>query len=689
MKSYALKEIAQWQKEVSNQDTKISLPSLQRGFVWKPNQIEALWDSIFRGYPIGAILMSIDEHENRFLLDGQQRCTSIALGHINPFSDNEKSFLSLKDYKPSIWIDLAPEKNTEGQKFVFRCLTKSHPWGYQLRDNSATLSMSNRRNAITFFKPSTESYLDLTSKDISPWDAYFPIPLSFVLEMDLNCKENEIINFDLFKNELLQKTLTLKKIETQHSNKGFVDYTSLYKDEFEESLKNIFIGYCNYKNLSLPEIAVNASLLKEDDSDNNESQDPSLFVRLNSAGTRISGEELIYSVYKAKFPEIKDLVENIGASYIAPSKIISLFSRLIISEQSNYSNFQKDLSIQNFRKKITEVDFQEKLKNYIGNEKESNAKKLVDSALAILSKGQSNFPTVLLKQLMISNSDLLFVLINYLNKHNSKVFNNEECNEIASSYVWILWFSKDSKNAVIKLYDFLFSKTENHTWSEATKKLIDQNLILPVINPELIKNQLTKIVIESKIQYNDFNATQNLFLPEIKEQLFYDAQNEFIFNENWSFLIEKIYNNKSMLIYAQKEYMNTKFKEFNQFENLDDTNRPWDWDHIYPDSWVYRKEGINILVRKWVNCIGNFRALSYDDNRSENNHLSPKERFENDTKKSESFISQDNLAQWNEMDQDFGRIKENEPKKTEIFLNAIICRMIDIYQEWLFNYYQS
>ncbi len=689
MKKYSLKDIAQWQQDSISTESTIKLPSLQRCFVWRPNQIEALWDSIFRGYPIGAILMSIDEKENRFLLDGQQRCTSIALGHINPFSDNEKSILSLKNYKPSIWIDLAPLKKTDGQKFVFRCLTKSHPWGYQLRDNSATLSMSNRRNALTFFNPSTESYLDLTSKDISPWDAYYPIPLSFVLEMDLNCKENETINFELFKNELIQKTLTLKKIETQHSNKVFVDYTSLYKDEFEESIKNIFIGYCNYKNLSLPEIAVGASLLKEDDSDNNESQDPSLFVRLNSAGTRISGEELIYSVYKAKFPEIKDLVENIGASYIAPSKIISLFSRLIISEQSNYSNFQKDLSIQNFRKKITEVDFQEKLKNYIGNEKESNAKKLVDSALAILSKGQSNFPAVLLKQLMISNFDLLFVLITYLNKHDSKAFNDEERNEIASSYVWILWFSKDSKNAVIKLYDFLFSKTDNHTWSEATKKLIDQNLILPVINPELIKNQLTKIVIESKIQYNDFNATQNLFLPEIKEQLFYDTQNEFIFNENWSLLIEKIYNNKSMLIYAQKEYMNTKFKEFNQFENLDDTNRPWDWDHIYPDSWVYRKEGINILVRKWVNCIGNFRALSYDDNRSENNHLSPKECFVNDTKKSESFISQDNLAQWKKIDQNFGRIRENEPEKTEMFLDAVICRMIDIYQEWLFNYYQS
>lgn len=92
-KSYTLKEISQWQKEVSNdEETKITLPSLQRGFVWKPEQIEALWDSVFRGYPIGAIMMSVDKEKNRFLLDGQQRSTSIALGHFNPFNENSDFF---------------------------------------------------------------------------------------------------------------------------------------------------------------------------------------------------------------------------------------------------------------------------------------------------------------------------------------------------------------------------------------------------------------------------------------------------------------------------------------------------------------------------------------------------------------------------------------------------------------------
>jgi hypothetical protein len=44
-----------------------TLPSLQRGAVWKPRQVELLWDSLFRGFPIGSLVISED-------LDGQKSC---------------------------------------------------------------------------------------------------------------------------------------------------------------------------------------------------------------------------------------------------------------------------------------------------------------------------------------------------------------------------------------------------------------------------------------------------------------------------------------------------------------------------------------------------------------------------------------------------------------------------------------
>ena len=49
---FTLEEIAKW--ELNPEHSGVELPSIQRGFVWKPKQIEDLWDSILRGYPIGS-----------------------------------------------------------------------------------------------------------------------------------------------------------------------------------------------------------------------------------------------------------------------------------------------------------------------------------------------------------------------------------------------------------------------------------------------------------------------------------------------------------------------------------------------------------------------------------------------------------------------------------------------------------
>lgn len=70
--SFTLSEISMWDEE-----KKVSLPTVQRGFVWKPSQIENLWDSLLRGFPIGAFVLS-DAGNNTFhILDGQQMATAI------------------------------------------------------------------------------------------------------------------------------------------------------------------------------------------------------------------------------------------------------------------------------------------------------------------------------------------------------------------------------------------------------------------------------------------------------------------------------------------------------------------------------------------------------------------------------------------------------------------------------------
>ena len=98
-------------------EDKFLIPTFQREFVWQPANIVKLWDSMFRFYPIGSILywetdsylhthrqiggfvFPHDEDtvkkfkEWKYVLDGQQRCTSLLvcmLGGKGQVEDNEE-----------------------------------------------------------------------------------------------------------------------------------------------------------------------------------------------------------------------------------------------------------------------------------------------------------------------------------------------------------------------------------------------------------------------------------------------------------------------------------------------------------------------------------------------------------------------------------------------------------------------
>ena len=130
----SLKDIATWQlwslTKPSNGDTAAPeppivarVPSLQRGPVWEPSQIEMLWDSILRGFPIGSLVVcrklggqrlqrspaapdggAPEEKVTHHLLDGQQRGNAIAFGFSDPFDEKKRH-----TDNAILWLDLEPE----------------------------------------------------------------------------------------------------------------------------------------------------------------------------------------------------------------------------------------------------------------------------------------------------------------------------------------------------------------------------------------------------------------------------------------------------------------------------------------------------------------------------------------------------------------------------------------------------
>lgn len=52
--SHTLWQIASW----TSDESEVLIPALQRGLVWKPRQVELLWDSILRDFPFGSFMLS-------------------------------------------------------------------------------------------------------------------------------------------------------------------------------------------------------------------------------------------------------------------------------------------------------------------------------------------------------------------------------------------------------------------------------------------------------------------------------------------------------------------------------------------------------------------------------------------------------------------------------------------------------
>ena len=143
---------------------KYLLPAIQREFVWSTKQIELLFDSLMRDYPIGSFLMWKVEGKNKIdhrfytilkkyrekysthcievntnsisdfeaVLDGQQRLTALYIGLNGSYAyklknygwkDNEHSLPTRKLYLCLSKDSINDDNNEDGIKYDFRFLT--------------------------------------------------------------------------------------------------------------------------------------------------------------------------------------------------------------------------------------------------------------------------------------------------------------------------------------------------------------------------------------------------------------------------------------------------------------------------------------------------------------------------------------------------------------------------------------
>lgn len=695
----SLQEIANWQLSPTSRGSfAVDLPKLQRGFVWDTRKVLDLWDSLLRGFPIGSMLLSERVQADtspeiagstHLLLDGQQRATSISMGYYNPWDATRlhPEMWNLKSV-PILWMDLKAEKRGSDTKMFFPYLvTQSHPWGYAQDGNP--IKWDQRRKALADFDLGSD-YTEFDLHQCFPRLAKLPLPMTFLLEVAQGigaeaCEE--------FQARLIEKCSTcLPEAWQKHHAEA------LRKLEAKD------LGTSLSRFQKLQDFRVHLNILSNDAAENDTitPEDNSLlFVRLNTGGVVLGGEELVFSMFKSAFGEAKDAVEKCASGFMQPSKLFGLLVRLAAAG-GEPSRLAHPVNLLEFKREIRgESDLKTQLKELIKN----RAENLMQAAHAILCGSGKNTPAFCLPEAVATHTinvapDIFLALLYWYDKGGRVDPGSEGHRQLLGRFTALSWFlpgnAKAKRETLRKWVEAAGTDVAGRLWSGECLRFMftRKELAVPVFP---LPGQLTSLLFDDgpnngqlrhQHDYESLSGTAHYnfwkdyaFLPSSDTEI--PEMRPQRLEGNLRFFLHRLRGERQMLLYAQREYLRKRFQAFGQWElTLKDTNRPWDWDHIYPSASGLHK--VDKVYKSWHNTIGNLRAVGLSENRRDGCKL-PTEKLlvenEHGTPAwKSSFISEDIWKEMQSLKYHPNAIKD--PLLAGKISFVVLSRMVSIYKEW-------
>lgn len=580
-KEYQLSEVAEW----LTSDSPVQIPAFQRGLVWAPKQVELLWDSLLRVFPIGSFIFSKwekssgrdDESVKYDLMDGQQRVNAISLGYREPD----------EDARAVLWLDVEPEileKST--RQFLVRVTTDAHPWGYEKDDECSRLNTDDKRKALKSYELSGKSiYNDSFSlRDTWPYQSTTPIPLYCFLLADTS-------DADTFCDSVIELA---KQSRFKKCNK--IDF-----DSKRTAIKNFYPAFNKLIDYRVSCTILSQEVIKDGNEYlNSISPLEVLFNRLNTGGTLISKEDLTYSAIKAYWPEIKQVNDELAARYMAPSKLVILVFRLALSLDGEY--FKDSLNVKEIRTRALDTDTKFRCRILRLYEQLDNILRRIDNWLGVNDSDCKSKTPAVLRTSIVNRSPDVYLLLMYLAQRDIEMDLSIDSSYIKALAFILHWFHTDKQGVAVRI---IFKKCQaDNITVDNIKRGISQAQhdcsILPIYSPDSLRKKY-----ENKTKWAEnwsLDTTDSALYKHLFNRIFWYATTEA----------------KEMLLYAQRAYLNANFSNYDPArKDLWETyNRPWDYDHIVPKAYIVNKRGkAREFCKKWLWSIGNFAAISFEANR--------------------------------------------------------------------------
>lgn len=652
--SYTLREIANW-----SINKHIAIPALQRGLVWSPLQVEMLWDSILRGFPVGSFVVTdavgnqsqVTENASTetsyFLLDGQQRYNAIALAFQEVSVDS----------KAVLWIDLLPPTcSNSSRKFWFKVTTSSHPWGFGNDDSCSLLGWQKYRNALTSFGYNAEKIKlsEVSLTNTWPFESKCPVRMAEIMKAFRDATIKELEEKKTFVDNI-------KGILKQQFDQYFSGYAE--NQQVESNICNLYD--CLEK---LQDYRITANVLKnqtiegeDDDVTNGVTNLEHLFTRLNTLGTKISPYDLRYSAIKAYWGSIKETNDEIAATIMPAAYLAVIVFRMAmtiekIDEDSSsfpqLANIPSVLQIRNLGK--DRGCSTSRIVTDLYNNRGEKLKRIISDVEKTLRVSRSNnldgLPPVLRTNIIYDSQDI-YLLLAVL------AYKRIVVDDMWGVLLWVHWFSIYSKKEICDFILVQLLRNSDTSAYDIMKSLSEKKWIEQPISGDEFRFLLPD-VLDLTWRFNDFRNDPQKF--------------------PWIRLCDKLFWNRQVMIFAERRYFNETFDYDPAQTNFNSGhNKPWDVDHIVPQAWM-RCQGTKFgdwknFCTEWLWTIGNLAAIPFSVNRSKNDGA----EWETYCEHAKDFMFDSSICVLR---------KENLtqcPEKARLFATACLNRIIRFYNDLL------